>query len=128
MRCGRLLNRCSPPNRRSRKGANRHDSKMLAPLLDAMPPVRQARGRPRKRPGKLHADRGCDYPHCRKACASRGIKHRIARRGIESSQKLGKHRWVVERTHAWLDKFRRLTVRYERRSGIHLAFLTLGCA
>lgn len=109
-------------------GANLHDSKMFTPLLDAVPPIHRSKGRPRKRPDKLHADKGYDFPHCRKACTSRGIKHRIARRGVESSQKLGKHRWVVERTHAWLNKFRRLTIRYERRADIHLAFLTLGCA
>ena len=40
---------------------------------------------------------------------------------------LGCHRWVVERTLAWLNRFRRLRVRYERRADIHQAFLTLGC-
>ena len=53
---------------------------------------------------------------------------RIARRGIESSDKLGRHRWVVERTFAWLNRFRRLTIRYERLADIHLALLDLGCA
>ena len=61
-------------------------------------------------------------------CAQRHIKVRIARKGIDSSQRLGRHRWVVERTLAWLNRFRRLTVRYERRADIHQAFLTLGCA
>lgn len=60
--------------------------------------------------------------------AGRGIQPRIARRGIESSERLGRHRWVVERTLAWLARLRRLTVRYERRTDIHLAFTTLGCA
>jgi transposase len=41
---------------------------------------------------------------------------------------LGRHRWVVERTLVWLNRYRRLTVRYERRADIHLTFLTLGCA
>ena len=58
----------------------------------------------------------------------RGIAPRIARPGVESSQRLGRHRWVVERTLAWLGRFRRLTVRYERRSEIHLALLDFGCA
>ena len=69
-----------------------------------------------------------DYPACRRACRRRHIKARIARRGIESSQRLGRHRWVVERTLAWLNRFRRLTIRYERRDDIHEAFLALGCA
>lgn len=52
----------------------------------------------------------------------------MARRGIENSRKLGRHRWVVERTFSWLYRFRRLTIRYERRADIHCAFLELGCA
>ena len=51
-----------------------------------------------------------------------------SRKGIESSEKLGRHRWVVERTLAWLAKYRRLTIRYERRDDIHEAFLYLGCS
>jgi len=57
----------------------------------------------------------------------RGITPRIARRGIESSEKLGRYRWVVERTLSWMNRFRRLKVRYERRDDIHQAFLDLGC-
>ena len=53
---------------------------------------------------------------------------RIARKRIDSSERLGRHRWVVERTLAWLSQFRRLTIRYERRLDIHQAFTTLGCA
>lgn len=58
----------------------------------------------------------------------RNIIPRIARRGVESSSHLGKHRWVVERTFAWLHRYRRLLVRYERRADIHSAFLTLAVA
>ncbi len=101
---------------------------MLEPVLDAVPPIRQCRGRPRKRPGKLHADKAFDFVRCRRACRKRRIVPRIARRGVDSSERLGRHRWVVERTLAWLARFRRLTVRYERRADIHLAFTTLGCA
>jgi transposase len=111
--------------------ANMHDSLMLEATLDAIPPLRQprgGRGRPRRRPTKLHADKGYDYPRCRAACRKRNIIPRIARRGIESSERLGRHRWVVERTLAWLNRFRRLTVRYERRAEIHHAFHSLGCA
>ena len=94
-----------------------------------MPAVRSSRrGRPRCRPAKLHADKGYDYARCRQACRERHIQARIARRGVHTSQRLGKHRWVVERTFAWLARYRRLTVRYERRADIHQAFLSLGCA
>jgi len=109
-------------------GANRHDSVVFEALLDAIPPIRQANGRRRKRPDKVHADKGYDARRCRRALSRRHIKVRIARKGIESSQRLGRHRWVVERTFAWLNHFRRLRVRDERRADIHQAFLTLGCA
>ena len=109
-------------------GANRNDHLVLEAALDAIPPIRRPRGRPRRRPDKLHADKAYDYPANRRACRRRHIMPRIARRGIESSQRLGRHRWVVERTLAWLNRFRRLTIRYERRADIHQAFLTLGCA
>jgi transposase len=59
---------------------------------------------------------------------ARHIKVRIARRGVDSSTKLGRHRWVVERTLAWLARYRRLTIRYERRATLHQAFLSLACA
>ena len=71
--------------------ANVHDSVVLEEALDAVPPVRQPRGRPRRRPNKLHADKAYDYPRCRRACRKRGIVPRIARRGIESSERLGRH-------------------------------------
>ena len=66
-------------------------------------PRRRAAGAPAARPApaatmKLHADKAYDYPRCRRACRKRGIVPRIARRGIESSERLGRHRWVVERT------------------------------
>ena len=108
--------------------ANQHDSKVFESLIDAIPAVRNGRrGRPRRRPEKLHADKGYDFRRCREACRQRGVKHRIARRGVESKERLGIHRWVVERTFAWLHRFRRLAVRYERRADIHQAFLHLGC-
>ena len=108
--------------------ANVHDSKVLEELLDSVPAIPGPRGRPRFRPDKLHADKGYDYPRCRRSCRKRGIRPRIARRGIEPKDRLGRHRWVVERTHAWRARFRRLRIRDERRADIHLAFLNLGCA
>ena len=108
--------------------ANVHDSTMLEPVLDAVPPVRQCAGRPRKRPGKLHADKGYDYGHCRRTCRKRAIVPRIARRGIDGSERLGRHRWVIERTLAWFARFRRLAVRYERRADILDAFHRLAAA
>ena len=111
--------------------ANRHDSKMLAATLDAIPPVRRRRkpgGRPRRRPDRLYADKSYDHRFCRNDCRRRRIGPRIARRSIEDSSKLGRHRWKVERTLAWMARYRRLTIRYERREDIHLAFTTLAAA
>ena len=98
---------------------------MLAPTLDAVPGVRHGRGRPRKRPGKLHADKAYDHHRCRSECRKRAIKPRIARRRVDSSERLGRHRWVVERSFAWLTGYRRLTFRYERCARLFCAFLTL---
>jgi transposase len=108
--------------------ANLNDCNMLVPLLKRLPRVRGRRGRPRSRPKKLHADKAYDHVFCRMACRVRGIKSRIARRGVEDKQRLGRHRWVVERTFSWLHRYRRLAVRYDRRADIHRAFLTLGMA
>ena len=90
-------------------GATVHDSKVLAEeLIDSIGPVRGKRDRPRKSPGKLHSDKGYDFPRCRRFLRGRGIRSRIARRSVETSEKLGRHRWVVERTLAWLARYRRL--------------------
>jgi transposase len=96
-------------------------------VIDAVPPIKLPSGRRRRRPAKLHADKAYDIPRCRRFLHRRHIKVRIARKGIDSSQRLGRHRWVIERTLAWLNRYRRLTIRYERRADIHQAFLTLGC-
>lgn len=109
-------------------GANRHDSMALTTVVDAIHPIRQSRGRPRKRPEKLHADKGYDFDRCRKDLRKRAITPRIARRGIDSSEHPGKHRWVVERTFAWINQFRRLTIRYERHADLYRAFLVLAAA
>lgn len=108
--------------------ANIHDSRLFEELIDAVPPVRQGRGRPCRRPAKLHADKGYDFPQCRRALRRRAIQPRIARRGIDSSERLGRYRWVIERTLAWFSRFRRLTVRYERRIDIFEAFHHLAAA
>ena len=108
--------------------ANEHDSVQFEGLIAALPAVKQRHGYRRKRPDKLHADKGYDFPRCRRFLSGRGIRVGIARRKLESSEKLGRHRWVVERSLAWLARYRKLTIRYERKPEIHVAFLTLACA
>jgi transposase len=103
----------------------------VLPLVDAIPPIvgpRGKPGRPRKRPAKLHADKAYDAVEKRRALRARGITPRIARRSIESSGRLGRHRWVVERSFSWLLGCRRLGVRYERRAGLLQGLLHLACA
>ena len=97
-------------------------------MVDAVPPIRGQRGRPRRRPGKLHADKAYNSADNRAALRRRHIIPRLARKGIEAKERLGRYRWVAERTLAWLHHFRRLAVRYERRADIHEAFLWLGAA
>lgn len=70
---------------------------MMLATLDAVPPLQSSRrGRLRCRPDKLRADKSYDARPRRHECRTRGIVPRIARRGIESSEKPGRHRWVVE--------------------------------
>ncbi len=78
---------------------------MMEATLDAMEPIQRPRGRPRRRPQKLHADKAYNAAKVRQGLRRRGIPPRIARRGVESSERLGRYRWGVERTHAWLNRF-----------------------
>ena len=108
-------------------GGNRNDVTQLVPLVERVPPVRGKVGRPRRRPEQVTADRGYDHDTYRRQLRQRGIRPEIARRRTEHGSGLGRARWVVERTFAWLHHFKRLLVRYDRRHEIHEAFLAIGC-
>jgi IS5 family transposase len=107
--------------------ANISDVTMLAAVLDDVPAVLTPTGRRRTRPGKLDADKGYDSAGNRAWLRRHGITARIAR-GIESSQRLGRHRWRVERALSWLSCYRRLQVRWDRGSDRFFAFVLLACA
>ena len=77
---------------------------------------------------QLRADKGYDFDVHRRWLRLRGIAPRIARRGVEDPNRLGRHRWKIERTIAWLTGYRRLTIRYERHAEHFLAFLQLAAA
>ncbi|PRY35772.1 DDE family transposase [Umezawaea tangerina] len=109
-------------------GGNRNDVTQLMPLIQTIPPVRGRRGRPRRRPDTLYADRGYDHDKYRTQVRHLGITPFIARRGEEHGSGLGVYRWVVEQSIALLHWFRRLRVRWEIRDDIHEAFLRLACA
>jgi transposase len=108
--------------------ANVADVTMLQAMVDDIPPVRTPSGRQRHRPGRLDADKGYDSAANRAWLRRRGIGARIARRGIESSTRLGRHRWRVERALSWLSCYRRLQVRWDRDSERWFALVLLACA
>ncbi|MGJ7417073.1 IS5 family transposase [Streptomyces cinereoruber] len=108
--------------------ANTHDSQALKPMVLG----HQTRHDPHRgrhfKPQRLHADKAYDIPEMRKWLRRKRIGVRIARKGIESSERLGRHRWVIERTMSWLTGYRRLNHRYERHPRNYLAFLGLAAA
>jgi hypothetical protein len=94
--------------------ANARDATELSPLIDAILPIAGPRGeprRPRLRPKIMHADEGYDYPVLRRAMRVWGISSGDARRAIDSSERLRRHRRAFERRFAWLHGSRRLGVR-----------------
>lgn len=123
-----LIDRTGLPLTLLTSAANTHDSHLLIPLVDAVAPTRVPRGRPRHRPAKLHADKAYDQRALRTELRRRGITPRIARKGIESSTRLGRHRWIVESSLSWLMRNRRLVRRYDRIAEHFEAFATIGAA
>ncbi|WP_428480988.1 IS5 family transposase [Pseudomonas chlororaphis] len=109
-------------------GANRHHSIVFEPTLEAIAAVPGLNGRPCKRPSKLHADKAYECCRCRRYLKKRGIAARVACKGIESKPRLGRHRWVVERTHAQFAAFGKLRIRFERRYDTHCVLLSLAAA
>jgi hypothetical protein len=121
MDCGRpSAPAAGPPAPPLRRPTRIDDRACLAHVLPA--------GRPRRRPTKLHLDKGSDYARGRRALRRRGItpedrqaRHRVCGR-------LGRHRYVVEGALAWLAGCRRLQVGDERHADILLGFAHLACA
>jgi IS5 family transposase len=108
--------------------ANVNDTTMFQAVLEDIAPVRTPAGRRRTRPATVHADKGYDSRGNRAWLRRRGIKARIARGQIESSTRLGRYRWKVERSLSWLSCFRRLQVRWDRDAGRWFAFVLVACA
>jgi IS5 family transposase len=84
-------------------------------------------GKLQQAPRAIHADKGYDSHANRAYLRRRGIRPRIARRGVESSLRLGRHRWKVERSLSWLSCWRRLQVRWDRNGRRWFAFVLLAC-
>jgi len=113
-------------------GANVHDTKLLAATLDA---IVVARPEPTaERPQHLCLDKGYDYDLPRFAAEQRGYLTRIQVRGEDRAHARSPdpakrpRRWVVERLHSWLNRSRRLLVRWEKLERTYAAFLQLACA
>jgi transposase len=105
--------------------ANTHDSQALKPVVLG----HQSRHDPHRgghfKPQRLYSDKAYDIPELRRWLRGKRIGVRIARKGIESSERLGRRRWVIERTMSWFTGYRRLNHRYERHPRNYLAFLGL---
>lgn len=106
-------------------GANASDHTQLMPVVEEYPKVGGQPGRPRETPDELYADRGYDSEAARELLRLLGIEPYIAKRNTEHGSGLGKVRWVVERTIAWIKGLRRMRVRYDRLKVIQDAWNSL---
>ena len=112
-------------------GANRNDHLLLAETLAA---IVVPRPRPtRTRPQGLCLDKGYDYASTRAVARRLRLTLHLRTRGEEAQAKrrhpcAKARRWVVERAHSWLNRFRRLIVRWEKKASNYAAMLHLACA
>lgn len=112
-------------------GANRNDMKLLAATLDAV--VIERPEPTEEQPQHLCLDKGYDYEECREAAVARGYVPHIRSRGEEQRAReehpdYRPRRWVVEVTHSWLNRFRKILVRFEKREATYLGLLQFACA
>ncbi|MFZ6644047.1 transposase, partial [Undibacterium sp. TC4M20W] len=105
-----------------------HDVTQLLPLVKAIPAIAGKRGRPLRKPKILQGDRGYDSEPIRILLRQQAIIPELAKRRTAHGTGLGKTRWVVERSIAWLHSYRRLKMRYEKLAMTHEAFLSLACS
>ena len=112
-------------------GANRHDMKLVERTLEA---AMVQRPEPTAyQPQNMCLDKGYDYPEVRKLVAAWGYTGHIKSRGEERAEKRSipgyrARRWIVERTHSWLNRFRRLLIRWEKKVENYVAMLHFDCA
>ncbi|GAA2963811.1 hypothetical protein GCM10020227_34240 [Streptomyces flavovirens] len=97
-------------------------------MLEAVPPVRGRRGRPRRRRDVVLGDRGYDHDKYRRTVADLGVKPLIYHRGTEHGSGPRTQRRVEGSAFTYLHSFRRLRIRWDTRDDSHEGFLTLGCA
>jgi len=115
-------------------GANRHDVKLVDSPLASLPPAAEAaRDAHRAAGGEqgLCLDAGYDSKQVRETLTALGYTAHIRPRGAEvQAKKAGQkvRRWVVERTHCWLNRFRHLLIRWAKKPENYLAMLPFACA
>jgi len=112
-------------------GANRNDMKLVEATLQAIV-IERPKVTP-EQPQNMSMDKGYDYPVVRELVDAWGYTAHIRSRGEEITAKeqvpgYRARRWVVERTHSWMNRFRRLLVRWEKDADNYLAMLHLACA
>ena len=112
-------------------GANCHDMKLLAKTLDAI--IIERPEPTEEEPQNLCADKAYDYPECRQEAIDHHYIPHIRSRGEEKRDRreipdYRPRRWVVEVCHSWLNRFRKILVRFEKNSDTHLALLQFACA
>ena len=109
--------------------------RLAEPTLNAISVPRGGRGRPKKKPARVIADRAYDSDPLRGRLQRRGIQricpHRRNRRkpATQDGRALRRYRrrWKIERTFAWLGNFRRLVVRYDRSLRMYNALFHVAC-
>lgn len=109
--------------------ANRHDVNFMLPLVFcSFPRVGGVSGRPPEAPKVVRADAGYTSQDLLRLFAYCGIQTEIPQRGEDHPRGLGKLRWPVERTIAWLKQYRRIGIRRERNATNYESFVTLACS
>ena len=110
-------------------GANRNDFKLFSETLENIPPEVERPEPTEAAPQGICLDKGYDYPEIDEKVEAAHLTPHMRRRGEEASEvKKGKaRRWVVERTHSWMNRFRRILTRWEKREDTYLAMLHLAC-
>ena len=102
--------------------ANRNESLEAMNLVDDIPPIRGRRGRPRRKPKAVYGDRQYGTPGIGKASSSGASRTTWRDQRTPHGSGLGKIRYVVERSLAWVGQARRLKIRYDKLPSIHRAF------
>lgn len=112
-------------------GANRHDMRMVRDTIESIPVDRPEPTR-RKKQG-MCLDKGYDYDEVRQVLAEFGFTAHLRCRGeeakaIKNEAGFKARRWVVERTHSWFNRFRRILIRWEKKPENYIGLLHLVCA